>query len=48
MYCLSNPVMPRSAGNFAAREAPQNTALGAQPFAYFWATAKSRSLAEGE
>jgi len=45
-----NPEQPRparSAGHLRRRSVA-NTAFGAKPFAYFWATAKSRPLAAGE
>jgi hypothetical protein len=32
MYCLSDPANARSAGDFAAQDARQNTAFGARPF----------------
>ena len=40
MYCLRNPATPRSAGDFAAHEARQNTAVGASLFGYFLGNAK--------
>ena len=46
-HCLSNPATPRSAGDFAAHDALQNTALGASLLPTFGRLPKVGRSAEG-